>query len=179
MASRSLTLARLGLLTIAARSDPARVSSVVQLNVQEDVAAFVTVIAPTAVPSLTAPPAEGTVTPPTSTPEPGGGGTAPTGFGGLDALLVGLLGAAGVSYSAYWLGGRRGLRRGGPVRAALLVLVSALLGYNYVGLQLPGSVAFAQALGSWAGGVAALAGGLLGLGVWELWLAAGRRNDSG
>jgi len=179
VASMDLDLSRLGLLTIAARSDPARVSSVVQLNVQEDVTAFVTVIAPTAVPSLTAPPAEGTVTPPTSTPEPGGGGTAPPSFGGLDGLLIGLLGAAGVSYGAYWLGGRHGLRRGEPVRAALLALVSALLGYNYVGLQLPGSVAFTQALGSWAGGGAALAGGLLGLGAWELWLAAGRRDDRG
>jgi beta-N-acetylhexosaminidase len=174
VASTSLNLSRLGLLTIVARSDPARVSSVVQLNVQEDVAAFVTVIAPTAVPSLTAAPAEDTENPPASTPEPGGGGTAPTRFGGLDTLLIGLMGATGVSYGAYRLGVRQGLQRGGAVRAALLVFVSGLLGYNYVGLHLPGSTAFAQMLGSWAGGGAALAGGLLGLGAWELWLVAGR-----
>ena len=179
VASMNLNLARLGLLTITARSDPARVSSVVQLNVQEDAPAFVTVIAPTAVPSLTAPPAEGTLTPPTSTPEPGGGGAMQPGFGGLDALLIGLLGAAGVSYGTYRLGGRQGLRGGGPMRAALVVLVSALLGYNYVGLHLPGSVAFAEALGTWAGGGAALAGGFLALGAWQLWLAAGRGNASG
>jgi hypothetical protein len=65
------------------------------------------------------------------------------------------------------------------MRAALVVLVCALLGYNYAGLHLPGSVALAEALGTWAGGGAALAGGFLGLGAWQLWLAARRGNESG
>jgi hypothetical protein len=58
IAQASIRLDRTGLLTIRATSDPARISDIVQLDVEQGVPAFATVIAPT--PAPTSPPATDT-----------------------------------------------------------------------------------------------------------------------
>ena len=165
VATTTLTLGRLGLLSISARSDPALSSNVVQLNVQENIPAFVTVIAPTPAPSPTAQPAAGAATPAVSTPEPpGGGGSRPAALG-LGALLFGVAVTTAISAAGYGLG----RRTGGPAEArrlALLVFVGGLLLYNYVGLRLPGAGILNQPLGGWGPGVGALLGGVVTMATW-------------
>ncbi len=177
VASTTVTLGRLGLLSISARSDPARSSSVVQLNVQENMPAFVTVIAPTPVPSITAPPAAGTTTPAASAPEtPGGGGSAAPPLG-LGALLFGVSMTAAISAAGYGLG----QRMGGPAEArrlALLVFVGGLLLYNYVGLRFPGAGVLNQPLGGWGPGVGAFLGGGVTMAAWW-WQRRQGGRDSG
>jgi beta-N-acetylhexosaminidase len=176
IASISTTLGRLGLLTIMARSGPAAVSSVLQLNVQENMPAFVTVIAPTPVPTLTEEPAAGEATP---TPE--GGSAAATGQGGtrgggFGALVIGMIGAAGVSFLAF----RSGMssEQTGRGRSALATLVFSLLGYNYVALGFPGATSLVNGLGPWAPGLTGVVAGLIALGCQWLWTVARRRRKA-
>jgi beta-N-acetylhexosaminidase len=175
MASISATLARLGLLSIAAQSEPARSSNVVQLNVQENMPAFVTVIAPTAVPTIKVGPAG-------DTPTPDGGGMIPAGESGghgvgFGALLAGVVGATGLAVLAYYRTGTggRAIARG---RLGLMVLVASLFGYNYVALGFPGAAAVLGALGVWAPGVIGVTMGLVVWGGVQLWLAVVRGRES-
>lgn len=173
VASTGLTLGRLGLLSITARSDQARASSVVQLNVQENIPAFVTVIAPTPVPSLTAPPPVGIATPPASTPEPEGVGARhapPLGPGSLVIGVVAALLSAGAGYGF----GRRRSDEDGARRAALLALVAGLAAYNYLAWQLPGSEFLLDRLGAWGVALGTLTGGVLGTCGW--WLSRSRAS---
>ncbi|MCX6070645.1 MAG: hypothetical protein NTU91_07270, partial [Chloroflexi bacterium] len=174
MASISTTLGRLGLLTITAQSEPARASSVVQLNVQENMPAFVTVIAPTAVPTLTVEPAGTGATP---TPDGGaasGGGQGPRRGRGIGALAAGLIGAAAVAGFAYRSGTAAGtIDRG---RLALVTLVFSLLGYNYVALGFPGAAAVTRILGILAPGVIGVGAGLAAWGCVHLWSAIKRKG---
>jgi beta-N-acetylhexosaminidase len=175
-ASISTTLGRLGLLTIMARSEPAAVSSVLQLNVQENMPAFVTVIAPTPVPTLTVEPAAGEATP---TPEAGsaaGTGQGGTRGGGLGALVIGMIGAAGVSFLSFRSG--KGADQTGRGRSALATLVCSLLGYNYVALGFPGAAPLVNGLGLWAAGLTGVAAGLIALGCQRLWISALRRRKA-
>jgi beta-N-acetylhexosaminidase len=178
IASISTTLGRLGLLTIMARSDPARVSSVLQLNVQENMPAFVTVIAPAPVPTLTIEPVG---VPATPTPNSGGaGGGGPLGGRGVGAaaLAVGLFGVVGVSALAYRTGAGPG--HAGRGRLALVTLVCALLGYNYSALGFPGAAALAQTLGLLAPGTLGVGAGMLAWGCWWLWtVVQSRRKPEG
>ncbi len=177
VASTTVTLGRLGLLSISARSDPARSSSVVQLDVQENMPAFVTVIAPTPVPSQTAPPVEGTTTPAASAPDtPGAGGSSAPPLG-LGALLFGVSMTAAISAAGYSLGQRLG-GQAEARRLALLVFVGGLLLYNYVGLRFPGAGLLTQPLGGWAPGVGAMLGGGVTMAVWW-WLRRRGGPDSG
>jgi len=174
MASISTTLGRLGLLTISAQSEPARASSVVQLNVQENMPAFVTVIAPTAIPTVTIAPAGGEVT-----PTPGGavGSGAGEGAGrgvGFGALVAGLIGAAGVAGLAYrYTTAATAIHRG---RLGLVALVSSLFGYNYIALGFPGAAAVTRALGMLAPGIMGVATGLAAWGCVRLWFAIRRKG---
>jgi beta-N-acetylhexosaminidase len=173
-ASISTTLGRFGLLTITAQSEPARSSSVVQLNVQENMPAFVTVIAPTAVPTLTAEPAGNAATP---TPE--GGGVAGGGQGegrspGFGALFAGLIGAAGVSALAYQYGAIAGTV--GRGRLALVTLVCCMLGFNYIALGFPGAAGIRQVLGILAPGVIGVVTGFAAWGCWHLWIVVERKR---
>lgn len=174
MASISTTLGRLGLLTITAQSEPARSSSVVQLDVQENMPAFVTVIAPTAVPTVTVEPAGMGATPtPDAAAGPGGEDRARQGKG-MGALAIGLLGAAAVAALAYRLGTAGAtIERG---RLALVTLVFSLLGYNYIALGFPGAAAVTQALGVLAPGLAGVGVGLASWGIVHSWLAVKRKG---
>jgi beta-N-acetylhexosaminidase len=172
VATISTTLGRLGLLTITAQSEPARSSDVLQLNVQENMPAFVTVIAPTALPTLTIEPsgAGATPTPKVGIGTAGGQEEQPgVGFGGL---LVGLVGAAGASALAHRYGS--GSATTGRGRVALVTLVACLVGYNYVALGFPGTAAISRALGFLAPGIIGIVVGLAAWGCWVAWSFARR-----
>jgi hypothetical protein len=165
VATTTIVLGRLGLLTISARSDPARSSNVVQLNVQENMPAFVTVIAPTPVPSVTVPPTGETTAPAAGTPEAPVGEARAAAPLGLGALVFGVLATAAFSAAGFGLG----MRMGGPDRArrlALLASVGGLLSYNYVGLGLPGAAWLTEPLGAWGPGVGAILGGAVTVAGW-------------
>jgi beta-N-acetylhexosaminidase len=165
VAQTSATLDRLGVLSILCRSDPARVSQVVQLNVQEGVPAFPTVIAPTSEPTQTVEPSP-TVLTTTATPEgavPQNSNQGPTAGLGAADFILGMLAVGWIS----WAGGQmstpeeRSGRRGAIPRQALHAAIGGLVGYNYLALSLPGT----QTLVGWMGVVAtplvaALGGGL-------------------
>ena len=163
-------LERFGLLAISAVSDPARASEILQLNVQEGIPAFVTVIAPTPAPTepeLISP------SPPVLTPTPEGGEgsqeEAARGDLGLGDLVLGL--AAGVGVAA--AGDRAGRRVGDPEalrrRRILSAVIGGLLAYNYLALGLPGAGALLGALGWLAAPLGFAAGGAAGIGLSNRW----------
>ena len=154
------TLDRVGLLSIQARSEPARTSDTLQLDVQEGAAAFVTVIAPTPLPTDTMPVAgEASEVPAT---DPVGGSSAPPASGepraGLDSYLAALVGALAVGYGGWRVlpweqGGRRQ-----QVRVMVAGVIGAMTAYIYLALQLPGSPGASGVNGV----VASLVSGVLG-----------------
>jgi beta-N-acetylhexosaminidase len=135
-ATASFTLDRLGNLTIEARSEPANLSEILQLNVQEGI---VTVITPTMEPTATQSPSA-TPDPATPTPATGTGEAAtPNEDGrsvGLAELGLALASVAGLAA----VGQRMFVRQGfGGVRAVLLIVIGGLVGYDYLALGFPGS----------------------------------------
>ncbi len=172
IASMSVTLDRLGMLSIQAMSDLARTSEVLQLDVQEDAFAFVTVIAPT-------PNAQATVSPTatsalvTATPDEVSGGEVdgdgePGGTGLLD-LAVGLLGMAVVSTVGFLLTRRwTGSPEQTPFRYALVGAVFALAGYDYLALGLPGSADMIRSVGAWASLAVTIGMGIVGQTLWAV-----------
>ncbi|MEX0787321.1 MAG: glycoside hydrolase family 3 N-terminal domain-containing protein, partial [Anaerolineales bacterium] len=175
VAKTAVTLDRLGRLQILAESGSARSSEILELNVQEGIPAFVTVIAPTAEPSI-APDPTGTVRGPTPTAESGpGAGTPGTGgTPGWGGLLVGLLESAGAGAAAFTLALRYGLKREESTRWGLAALVGGLAGLNYLVLGFPGSSLFVAELGIVATLVGVAAGAMAGAAV-MLW----RRGQGG
>jgi len=135
-ATATFTLDRLGTLTIEARSEPAHLSEILQLDVQEGI---VTVITPTMEPTATIAPTT-TPEPATATPTNSSGSEVPSDQGrgavGLAGLGLALLGVAGLATVGYRQFVRQGL---GGVRAVLLIVIGGLVGYDYVALGLPGS----------------------------------------
>ncbi|HMK08466.1 MAG TPA: glycoside hydrolase family 3 N-terminal domain-containing protein [Anaerolineales bacterium] len=144
VAQASIRLDRTGLLTIRATSDPARISDIVQLDVEQGVPAFATVIAPTAAPTPTAS-ATDTVISPTAPPGPLGssGGAASAAAMRLPsgALLLGMLLAAGGGTLAGYAFLRAGADRRDALRAAFIGATGVLVGFDYAALGLPGSAA--------------------------------------
>ena len=170
IAGVDVTLERLGLLAITTVSEPALASEILQLNVQEGVPAYVTVIAPSPVPTL---PQAASVTPPpaTSTPSSGGGepGEGARQAVGFSDFLLGMVGIAIVAMSADRFG-RRGVGRpGGRVRRLLMIVIGGLAGYNYLAWGLPGSGAIEGWMGWASGPVLAMLGGGLGLAAAWVW----------
>jgi beta-N-acetylhexosaminidase len=168
VAEITFRLDRLGLFIIQARSDPALQSDVLQLNVQEGVPAFPTVIAPSPFPSETVEP---TQTPDLLTPTPEGGGgsaSAPGGSAGIGwfDLVLGLLGVGLVAGGSYVYVGRSERWLGSQQRCALVAAVGGLVVYNYLALGLPGASGVMGMLGNASGLLAGLLGGLIGLGVY-------------
>jgi hypothetical protein len=172
VAEITFRLDRLGLFVIEARSDPALRSDVLQLNVQEGVPAFPTVIAPTPIPTITEEPSQ---TPDTITQTPDseevGEGEQPSAQEtanpvGMAALLLGFLGVGAIAGGSYFYVGRLEQWLGTPQRCALVGAVGSLIGYNYLALGLPGSVGLMQLLGNWAGLLLAVLGGISGLSLY-------------
>jgi beta-N-acetylhexosaminidase len=172
-------LERLGLFVIQARSDPALRSDVLQLDVQEGVPAFPTVIAPTELPTETLEPTD---TPGllTATPESFGEELEEPGAAqGPTArdLLFGLLGVGMVAGGSYMYLGRTERWLGSSIRCGLVAAVGGLAGYNYLALNLPGTSALMETLGGFAGWLVAVLGGLAALGVYALSLSFRRQGS--
>jgi beta-N-acetylhexosaminidase len=175
VAKTAVTVDRQGRLQILAESGSARSSEILELNVQEGIPAFVTVIAPTALPSITPGPTE-TATGPTPTTESGPGGGTPGAGGtpGWGGLLLGLLESAGAGVAAFTLAIRYGLKREESTRWGLAALVGGLAGLDYLALGLPGSSMFIAELGIGATLVGVAAGAMTGVAV-MLWRRGQRR----
>ncbi len=171
VAKADVSLDRLGPLTITAESDPARRSELLQLNVQEGVRAFVTVMAPTPMPTEVPPPRPTAAIPTaTATAEPFVSTlfeeeTPPLEdtFGARDLVLgilgLGMVASLGVLARRRWQG-RIGLSE---VRVLLTAVVSGLLVYNYLAMGLPGSAGLQAALGPLTPLLGTAAGSGLGL----------------
>ena len=143
-----VTLDRLGVLMLEASSEPARLSEILQLNVQEGI---VTVITPTMVPTVTPAPSN---TPQLETPTPAANTNAvatpvpPAASIGLGELALALPGVLIIAVLGYVL---IAPDEPGRTRISLLIVVGGLIGYNYVALGLPGSQELIQTLGMFSG----------------------------
>ena len=153
VALADVPLDRTGLISITAQSGQARLSQTLQLNVQQGIPAVATVISPTPLPTVTSEPTD-TPASPTATPEAAGAsGTSPEAIDdlmGFGDLVTGLVAAASVSVASWFSMAQTELndRRN---RMALISFVASMVGYNYLALSLPGSIALLNATG--AGGV--------------------------
>lgn len=175
----SVTLERTGLLSVTARSDPARVSDTLQLNVQLGVPAQATVISPTVEPTQTFEPAT-TPLSPTTTPDSSADAiqTDPNREGrvGPGDLLLGLLGIVVVAGAGFASSNRFLQEDHFRARCTLLPVLGGLLGYNYLALSMPGSTAFIEALWPIAGLVFSIIGGLLGLAIAQIWCRQAQKD---
>jgi len=171
VAEVSFALDRLGLITVQVVSGAASRSDILQLDVQADIPAFVTVIAPTEIPS---PMAVASSTPPPVAP------TAPTqGSGngaqnvhaalGLAGLWWGLVGTASAAATAYLATKRRYVLNGKAERNALVAVVGGLGGFDYLAFGLPGSVSLIQAGAGGAALLASIAGAITACIASRLW----------
>ncbi|HEY70250.1 MAG TPA: hypothetical protein G4O08_06680 [Anaerolineae bacterium] len=168
-ANVSLTLDRLGMLTIEASSEMARTSEILQLDVQEGVPAFVTVIAPTPIIRMTTTPRETQEISQGGT-EGGQGfdpvGTSTYGLGFLDLVmgLAGMVIVAGTGYITWTKWGRGS--QSAPYRYALVGAVFALAAYDYMAMGLAGSEEFLEWAGWPASLLVTLVSGMMGMGIW-------------
>ncbi len=168
VAQVEVTLERLGLFEITATSDPARSSTILQLNVQEGVPAYVTVIAPTPIPTETRPATE---TPAPSTPAPASeeaspGGTPDVGF---PHFLLGMAGIGAVLAASWRLARRQVDDPQGWIRWLLAAAIGGLAAYNYLAFGLPGSRTLLQFLGPLSAAMLGILGAIVGLIVARLW----------
>lgn len=170
VASVDFPLEQFGLLVISAASDPARASEILQLNVQEGIPAFVTVIAPTPIPTE---PAAASATPAAQEPTPESGPAAEdrhrSGDLSLGDLGLGLLAGAGVAALGEWADRRRDEVEHPRRRRLLLGAIGGLLLYNYLAIGLPGAGAFVGALGWLAAPLASGAGSAAGVALAWRW----------
>ncbi len=165
VAKTNLALERVGLLSIQVESGSARTSETLQLNVQEGIEAFATIIAPTPAPTETSAPANTpTARAPTPAPELETTETEQSASDASPAILdlaFGLLGIAFVAGGDYISARSRSEPVATRVRRAWILAIGGLLGYNYVAVGMPGSPELIEALGMFVGLVSALSGGLL------------------
>ena len=173
MAAISFSIPRAGLLEVAAESDPALTSVILQLNVSGG-GFSVTVVAPTTVPEFT--PTATFMSTPLVTP------SAPLaqgypGLGGWFGMVLLLVVLGGV---VYWLGSRFMSVRW-AVRRTLCTMAGGLLAYTYLAVRLPGASDYLK-MGGFSGMIAVvLLGAALGLGAALLWqrLVMGSTKRSG
>lgn len=173
VAQASVQLDRIGLVSVQARSDLARVSDILQLDVQEGQPAFVTVIAPSPAPTRTVE-ATGTAASMTPTPE-GGVGEGPAGTAaplGVGGALLGLVMAGGMGALGYEAGRRLEASMRGALRYGLLTMIGCLAAYDYAALGLPGAGAFRGHGGWWWLMVLMVVGGGIGILAARLWRRA-------
>jgi len=162
VARASFGLDKPGLLEISAKSEPAVVSEVLQLDVSQTGSVAVTVV----VPEFTLQPGALTSAAP-NVPQETGAAQAPSRPGisawFLSMVLLGMSGLAG-----FWLGDRLESRRTG-MQWALGISLGGLIAYDYMVLGMPGASAWLA--GSGVAGMVGLVlvGGLAGLGVMAVW----------
>jgi beta-N-acetylhexosaminidase len=165
-AQADVPLDRTGLISIIAQSGQARRSQTLQLNVQQGVPAVATVISPTPFPSPTSEPTD-TPTSPTATPE-AAAETAdqPSGLDdqmGFGDLVTGLVAAALVSVASWFFVSQTTEFNEQRMRITLIAFTTAMLGYNYLALSLPGSLQVLNAAGALSVFLISLVTGLAGL----------------
>lgn len=153
------------LLEITAVSDPAYNSTRLILDITSSGAAAITVIAPTPLPSLTPAPTETptlTLAPsPTPTPEP------PPSTRISDWVFAVIL-SVGIAAMVTWIGGAW-MQARWSLRLGLTTLIGSLLGFNYLALELPGSLDLMQAIGAGAPFLFAVIGAAVGFTAGWLW----------
>jgi beta-N-acetylhexosaminidase len=168
----NISLDRLGLLTVSARSDPARISETLQLNVQEDIPALATVISPTRIPTVTRLPTV-TVTQTIPTVDIEGEGSSQEEREsprlGFYHLLLGLLSVVMMGGVGYFAVERGPATLDARVRFTLLPVIGGLGGYNYLALNLPGSEILLQSMGVVAGLMIPMGLGVIGLLIAMVW----------
>lgn len=176
VAAASFSLDQLGLINIQVSSEPAKNSNAIRLTVNKDVAATPEFISPTLLVTVT--PTETPATP-QPTPKAGTPLTTATGYPTfLGWFLTLLLMAAGVAL-AYWFGMQFAHTRW-AVRWALLVLLGGLVAYNYLVLEMPGSLFWLDDRGLPAFLQAILFGqsiGFLGGWIWRLMTERGKQTQ--
>ncbi len=177
-ASIVLLLSRQGTLEITASSEPALLSALLAIPVQEDPFS-VTQIVPTPMPTETPPP--------TSTPVPPAATLTPTVTPtqiielpppervNLRGFFVMCLGLGAVLVGGYRLGNNQASQRRQGVRVALAGAIGLLTAYNYVALGLPGAQAAVEGLGPLAAPVWAILGGAVGVAVGWYWFVGRKR----
>ena len=148
-AELAVTLDRLGVLMVEAMSEPARLSEILQLNVQEGI---VTVITPTVAPTITAVPS---ITPELETPTPeesevnaAATPVPPPPSVGLGELALSIPAVVAIAVLGYVLIAPDEPSR---TRIGLLIVAGGLIGYNYVALGLPGSQGLIRTMGVFSG----------------------------
>ncbi len=161
-ASVTVLLDRIGVLSIQARSEPARASEIVQLDVQENVPAFVTVIAPTPVPSDTEAAAGGTGVPPTASEALAANpGVDRPPAAGLDSFLGAALGALACGYVGWRTVPWRERTQLRQARILLVAVIGGMTAYIYLALQMPGSPGAVGGIGVlWSFAAAAFGAGM-------------------
>jgi len=165
VARTTVLLDRIGMLSVQARSEPARSSEIVQLNVQEGTPAFVTVIAPTPVPTDTVQAVEGgSAIPPTVSDTLSGTlDSARPRPAGLDSFFGAALGCLAAAYVGWRVLRARLSSLVRPVRLTMAALIGGMVTYAYLALKLPGSPGATGGAGVLWSVLAAAAGGTLGL----------------
>jgi beta-N-acetylhexosaminidase len=178
----NITLERLGLLTISARSDPARSSEILQINIKEGEIEETTVTPtaePTEYPDESTPDQQPT---PTLIPDDNANG----GSSNIDVItfshfFLGMLGVFLTGGYGYVLVDRNGdVTAEVKVRCILVPIIASLIGYNYVALGFPGSSALLNSLGVYAGLIVAIATGIVSLIGVKMWcMTFDTSSDSG
>jgi beta-N-acetylhexosaminidase len=164
----TVTLDRLGVLNIEAKSEPARLSEILQLNVQEGIITVITPTpAPTGTPAPTNTPEQETPTPEANVGvvEPPPPTTPSIGLGELALALPAVLVVAVIGFVL--------IAPDEPSRTRIILMIVAggLIGYNYVALGLPGSQQLIQSLGMFSGVIMAVlfatAASVMGFAWWR------------
>jgi len=160
-AAISFSIPRAGLFEVAAESEPALTSTILQLNVFGG-GFSVTEVAPSQEAESTA-----TVTP-TATPVVTPSAPMAQGHPGLGGWFTMVLLLAGLGGVIYWLG-KRFMSARWAVRETLCSLAGGILAYTYLAVRLPGAADYLK-LGGWSGmtGVVLL-GAAIGLGAGLIW----------
>jgi len=161
IARASFGLDKPGLLEIRAASDPAVISESLQLDVSQNGAVAVTVVAP----ELTE-----FVEPVTATPTPPAenGFVSNEGYPRAGAWFLSMSLIVFSAWIGYWLGSRLFTRRSG-VRLALGILLGGLGAYNYFILGFPGAVPLLASSGLAGLLTLILVGELIGFGAGWVW----------
>ena len=179
VASIVLQLNRQGRLQITASSEPALLSGLLEIPVQEDPFS-VTKIVPTPMPTDTPQPTA-TAIPSTATHTPTATATVvipppPQPRVDLRGFFVMCLGLGAALVGGYRLGNNPETQRRQGVRVALAGAIGLLLAYNYVALGLPGAEGSFDSLGMLAAPIWGIIGGVVGVAAGWFWFVGRRRT---
>jgi len=169
IARGNLLIDQSGAITVRAESGQATNSDLIILDIPPELVTATPQLADeTPIPTSTlSPTPTGTPTPtPTETPIPiPPATTGSVDFGDWLATIIVIAIVSGISY--WIINSKYGLRWG--VRAALLPLVGGLVTYTYIAINMPGSEAMTEKLGTWGVLLVVLLGAGIGVGAVLIW----------